>query len=153
MSLQAGEREATFIFNPARLKPVESVEFCGACHRTAWDVALAGSKGIFNLRFQPYRLETSRCWGKGDARLTCVACHDPHQPLVHDLASYDERCLSCHAAPAASKVTHDRRGAVCPVATRNCASCQIRKYVFLGMHVIFTYHRICIVLKVAQFVD
>jgi len=54
------------------------VDYCGSCHRTWWDVTLDESPGLKSLRFQPYRLENSRCWGKGDARLTCVACHDPH---------------------------------------------------------------------------
>src|SRR5438552_3186239 len=58
--------------NPARLNPIDSVDFCGACHRTSWDVRLGGMTGISTVRFQPYRLEKSRCWGKGDARLTCM---------------------------------------------------------------------------------
>jgi hypothetical protein len=28
------------IFNPARLSPVDSVDFCGSCHRTWADVAM-----------------------------------------------------------------------------------------------------------------
>ena len=57
-------------------------------------------RGSLNVRFQPYRLENSRCWkeGKGDARITCLSCHDPHQPLAMDPASYDSSCLQCHRA-------------------------------------------------------
>lgn len=141
------------IFNPRKLTPIESADFCGACHRTPWDVALAGSTGIFNIRFQPYRLESSRCWGKGDARITCVACHDPHQPLNHDLASYDERCLQCHAATAGSKATTEHPGAACPVDTRNCASCHMPKYEIPGMHSKFTDHRIRVVKNEKSFPD
>ena len=67
--------------NPRRFDPTTSVDFCGACHSTWWDVTLAGEKGIAALRSQPFRLQSSRCWGEGDARLACVACHDPHEPL------------------------------------------------------------------------
>lgn len=83
------ERQADLIFDPGKLAPADAVDFCGACHGTWWDIKLAALTGLANLRAQPYRLEKSRCWGKrGDARLTWVACHDPHRPLVHDLVSY-----------------------------------------------------------------
>ena len=55
--------------NPSRLDPVESVDFCGACHRTWEDVVTNIGLGALNLRFAPYRLENSKCWGKPDARL------------------------------------------------------------------------------------
>ena len=34
MSLEHDARTSTLIFNPARLGPADSVDFCGACHRT-----------------------------------------------------------------------------------------------------------------------
>jgi hypothetical protein len=141
------------IFDPRKLNPIDSVDFCGACHRTSWDVALAGSTGIFNIRFQPYRLESSRCWGKGDTRITCVACHDPHRPLSQDLVSYDVRCLQCHATALNSKVTNDHPGAACPVGTQNCASCHMPKYEVPGMHSKFTDHRIRVVKNEKSFPD
>jgi hypothetical protein len=146
MRLGVGQKSNS-ILNPGTLKPIDSVEFCGACHRTAWDVALAGSKGIFNLRFQPYRLETSRCWGQGDDRLICLACHDPHEPLVRDLASYDQRCLACHSATRASKPTADHPGEACRVSTKDCVSCHMPKQEIPGMHAKFTDHRIRVVHK------
>ena len=88
------------IFSAKELSPVDSVDFCGACHRTPVDVAafMPANMGIATLRFQPYRLERSLCWGeKGDARITCVACHDPHQPLVREAGACDAKCfeVSC----------------------------------------------------------
>ena len=133
-------------FNPAHLTPLESVDFCGACHRTWWDVNLAGLTGIGTLRFPAYRLEKSRCWGKGDARITCMACHDPHKPLVKDSAAYDNRCQSCHAI-ASAKPTADHPGAACPVAQQNCASCHMPKYEVPDMHTKFTDHMIRVVRK------
>ncbi len=139
--------------NPARLSPVDSVDFCGACHRTWWDVNLAGLSGIGTLRFPAYRLEKSRCWGKGDDRITCMACHDPHQPLVRDSASYDDRCLSCHLASASAKPAADHPGVACPVSTRDCASCHMPKYEVPDMHTKFTDHMIRVVRKGEVFPD
>lgn len=135
------------ILNPARLTPIESVDFCGACHTTSADVIEFNLFGPNNIRFQPYRLEKSRCWGtQGDRRLACFACHDPHQPVVHDAAFYDQRCLSCHSSTtnqpsAPAGAAH----AVCPKATTNCVSCHMPKYDEPEMHAKFTDHFIHIV--------
>jgi hypothetical protein len=134
------------IFNAKKLSPVDSVDFCGACHRTPADVAveMPANMGIATLRFQPYRLERSLCWGeKGDTRITCVACHDPHRPLVRDLAAYDAKCLACHAGtgdpPSATRI------AGCTVRSRECASCHMPKYEIPAVHAMFTDHYIRIV--------
>jgi hypothetical protein len=139
------------ILNPARFNPVDSVDFCGACHRTSWDVLLGGMTGIATVRFQPYRLEKSRCWGKGDARLTCIACHDPHLPLARDETSYDQRCLGCHLNKAGLKTTHDRPGAACPVSASKCVTCHMPKYELPGFHAKFTDHWIRIARPGAAF--
>jgi Cytochrome c554 and c-prime len=167
------------ILNPRRLGAVASVDFCGACHRTWADVLQIGVTGVANVRFQPYRLESSKCWGRGgDARLACYACHDPHQPLVTETASYDAKCLSCHvtkkqAAASTTDSLADKRekvasrgekatasrdakvadhpGAACPVATSNCASCHMPKVEVPSMHAPFTDHRIRIVRDAAVY--
>lgn len=130
------------IFNPRRLGPVAQVDFCGACHRTWYEVSVTGIKGVENVRFQPYRLESSRCWGEGDARLTCIACHDPHQPLNHDPATYDDKCLACHASSRSQKTSHDHPGKACPVAAKNCVTCHMPAVQFPSMHAPFTDHHI-----------
>jgi Cytochrome c554 and c-prime len=134
------------IMNPRRLNPSESVDFCGACHRTWWDGSMSGITGPLTLRFAPYRLENSRCWGKGDARLSCVACHDPHVPLVRDETSYDTKCLACHVTGSA-KTTGDHPAAACRVSTKNCVSCHMPKYEVPGTHSEFIDHWIRIVRK------
>lgn len=133
-------------FNPAQLSPAESVDFCGACHRTWWDVNLAGLTGLGTLRFPAYRLEKSRCWGKSDSRITCIACHDPHKPLVRETASYDDRCMSCHAV-ANAKPGADHPGKACPVASKDCASCHMPQYEVPDMHTKFTDHMIRVARK------
>jgi hypothetical protein len=148
-AIHADQREEALktIFNPALLSPAGSVDFCGACHRTTLDVVESTEAyGPINVRFQPYRLEKSRCWGTpGDARLTCVACHNPHEPLLHDASSYDQHCLACHAARGSESVGHDATPAVCPVATSNCTSCHMPKSDVPEMHAQFTDHFIRIV--------
>lgn len=133
------------IFNPAHLDPPNSLDFCGSCHRTWWDVFEMDNPGIKVIRFPSYRLEQSRCWGKGDARLTCVACHNPHRPLVTNLSEYDEKCLQCHVKSAAMKTSAGHPGRGCPVKSSNCASCHMPKYEVPQTHARFTDHRIRVV--------
>ena len=140
------EEGAALVMNPARLSPTDSVDFCGSCHRTWWDINQDGLTGIGTLRFPAYRLEKSRCWGKGDARITCIACHDPHHVLVKDSASYDQKCLSCHQTSVSQSKT-DHPGAPCPVSTRDCVTCHMPKYETPDMHTKFTDHMIRVVRK------
>jgi hypothetical protein len=129
------------IFNPAALGPIASVDFCGACHRTWGDVLDAGTTGVRNVRFQPYRLERSRCWGKGDARLKCITCHNPHELIVRDAASYDVKCLACHVTRG-TQVSRDHPGRACPVGLSACVTCHMPPAVIPSMHAPFTDHRI-----------
>jgi len=141
------------IFNPKRLNPVALVDFCGACHRTLNDVYEMGAAGVANVRFQPYRLERSRCWGDGDERLACIACHDPHVPLVHEAGSYDEKCLACHVGAPAKKPSKDHPGKACPVGTKECVTCHMPRVELPNMHAPFTDHRIRIVRPGAPYPD
>jgi Cytochrome c554 and c-prime len=135
------------ILNPTHLSPVAQVDFCGACHRTGVDVVMSeGAYGPLNVRFQPYRLEKSRCWGtQGDDRLTCIACHNPHKPLLQNESSYDSRCLSCHSRQGKEPLRASPSPAVCPKATANCTSCHMPKYDVPEMHAKFTDHFIRVV--------
>jgi Cytochrome c554 and c-prime len=141
------------IMNPEHLSPSDSVDFCGACHRTWSDVAIKmpANIGVASIRFQPYRLERSRCWGKnGDARITCIACHDPHEPLVRDSRLYDSKCLACHL----TKGQPQQKAATaptCKVSTSNCVSCHMPKYEVPQSHTTFTDHYIRIVRAGAGF--
>jgi Cytochrome c554 and c-prime len=130
-----------FIGNTSRLSPLESVDFCGACHRTYKDVVSDGPIRIarLNIRFAPYRLEKSRCWMKADARITCVACHDPHKPLSFDPASYDSNCLQCHLA-AGAKEADSSKTTACQVGVRLCVTCHMQKFRDSTLHTSFTDH-------------
>jgi len=140
------------IFNPASLTPTSSIDFCGACHRTMMDVVMREPEpGALTVRFQPYRLEESRCWETTkDARLACTQCHDPHAPLVRDAHFYDQKCLSCHSSTRDAK--HDASAIgwtatpkICPKATTNCITCHMPKTDVPEMHSTFVDHYIRIV--------
>ena len=150
---KSGQHAQTEITNPETMNPVDSVDFCGACHRTWADVAFADvkSRGLEVVRFQPYRLEKSRCWGAaGDERITCIACHNPHQPLVRSETAYDARCLACHRQHGEDS-TLGKSASGCPRSTSKCASCHMPKYTLADMHGEFTDHFIRVVQPGAGF--
>ena len=129
------------IFNPGRLPPADLNDFCGTCHRSTHDVLAANVHGIRNVRFQPYRLESSRCYDPSDKRIFCISCHDPHVNLVTELKSYDAKCLACHIR-GGEKLIAARRAPACPRAADNCASCHMPKLALPGAHFKFTDHLI-----------
>ena len=128
---------------PAKLSKLNNDElsdFCGACHRTWQDVEANGPHDINNIRFQPYRLATSRCYNASvrDKRISCTACHNPHQSVVKSAAYYDAKCQNCHTAGIAS-------AKVCKIGHENCVNCHMPKIDFPGGHFRFTDHRIRVV--------
>lgn len=149
MNGQVDSQSATAILNPAHLSSADSVDFCGACHRTSADVTavMPANIGVLSVRFQPYRLEKSRCWKEnGDARITCIACHDPHQPLVREDRAYDSKCLACHSAQPGPRVQAGAK-TTCRAATSNCVSCHMPKYEVPQANAAFTDHFIRVVSK------
>jgi hypothetical protein len=126
-----------------RMDAEQVSNFCGQCHRT-WDTVVRNHwHGPAFVRFQPYRLANSKCFIGNDKRISCLACHDPHQQLSHDQAFYDAKCLACHSAsktPAAAPMAK-----ICSVAKSNCVSCHMPKIELPGVQVKFTDHQIRIV--------
>jgi hypothetical protein len=135
------------IFNPGKLDSFDlTQEFCGACHMS-FEKAMVMPEhgGINNLRFQPYRIFNSRAHFKNDPRMSCTACHDPHDRLEHEASFYDSKCLACHLADAKEMRTEERGAAACPVSKRQCVSCHMPKVEVPEMHFKFTDHWIRIV--------
>ncbi|MGH9325865.1 MAG: multiheme c-type cytochrome, partial [Terriglobia bacterium] len=121
----SGEAARRSIFNPATLEPVEIENFCGECHRTSRLVTLEGLHGLDTVHYEPYRLEMSQCWIM-TRRISCLTCHDPHQPLQRNPAAYDAACLSCHPSRPSRRMAAGQAYA-CPVATHNCVTCHMPK--------------------------
>ena len=140
---------------PRSLKHMSTQEistFCGQCHRTWENVVRNRWKGPSFVRFQPYRLQNSRCYAADDPRVSCLACHNPHQQVNHDQAYYDRKCLACHMQKGAQALPASVTGKTpaptvkaCPVATANCSSCHMPKVELPGGHAQFTDHQIRVV--------
>ncbi|CAN5663163.1 multiheme c-type cytochrome [soil metagenome] len=154
-AMTSGNFAEKYIFNPSSMSPNDlSQEFCGSCHRGVEDVmSLPGRGGISNVRFQPYRIFTSRGHDPNDPRLSCTACHNPHEPRQHKAAFYDAKCTVCHlvgtvrkaiaVVPAIKVAEADERNAKpCPVGTMLCVTCHMPKVELPGSHFKFTDHRI-----------
>src|SRR5215475_11627542 len=146
---KAGQPNKDKIFNPGRLGGDElSQDFCGACHRSAEEIVMAPKRiGMNGVRFQPYRIFGSKCYSD-DRRISCTACHDPHESASHDEAYYDAKCLACHQpgrgsdAAKPSQLGEGDAAPVCKVGAKNCASCHMLKVDLPGSHFKFTDHRI-----------
>lgn len=150
---QSEEHAASFsggrkIIQPLALRTLNSLELanlCGRCHRTYAQINTFGPKSVQNVRFQPYRLISSRCFNANDERISCIACHNPHIEVQKSASFYDAKCKACHAGRPSVKKTDTVLAARCPVAQQNCTSCHMPKVKLPEMHDAFTDHRIRIV--------
>ena len=126
------------VVNPKRFPAKAQVQMCGECHRLPPPDGASPEPELedpVTVRLAPIGLMASRCFTESK-RLSCMTCHDPHTNVRprSDLA-YAERCLACHATPAAA---HSK----CPrPADRNCVSCHMPQ-AKLGPYLRFTDHRI-----------
>jgi len=153
IAAQAGE----FDTPPPDLRklPAEDISnFCGQCHRRWETVVRSNWRGEVDVRFQPYRLANSQCFDGTDPRISCIACHDPHQELVTAETFYDGKCLACHASKSASTPGGGHNDAkACTVATANCVSCHMPKVKLPNGLVTFHDHEIRIVKPGAPYPD
>jgi hypothetical protein len=133
-----GGPEPVLLKDLTKMSTDQTIGFCGKCHRTWEDVAATGRLDITDLRFQPYRLSVSKCYDPDDARIGCLACHDPHREVDDRSADYDAKCQACHAGGKPKAM-------VCKVGTNQCASCHMPKIELPGAHFKFSDHRIRIV--------
>jgi hypothetical protein len=120
------------------LSAEEASNFCGRCHRTWAEIAMQGNPSIANIRFQPYRLTGSKCYDPDDARISCLACHNPHQEVSAQPVDYDAKCQACHGGGKTGAKS-------CPVSKNKCVTCHMPKIELPGGHYKFSDHRIRIV--------
>jgi predicted CXXCH cytochrome family protein len=158
------EARATIV-NPAKLTPALRDDVCFQCHllpavavfgvrrfdRADYsfrpgqplgdymlhvDIDEAGQtrEQRFEINHHAYRMRQSPCFTTGG--ITCISCHDPHQPLKKDtrLASVTTVCLGCHRRHAQKAET---------VAADDCVTCHMpRRRTQDVVHVVMTDHRI-----------
>jgi cytochrome c554/c'-like protein len=145
-----GDPSAKLIFNPRRLSGDElTQDFCASCHRGNDEFTLLKSMELNNVRFQPYRIFHSKCYSD-DRRISCTACHNPHEALKQDAAYYDSKCLACHTSkdkPADLKTGQVAQTLTkgCTVGTKDCVSCHMPRIGPAAAHFKFTDHYIRIV--------
>ena len=145
-AVKAKQRDNLQIFDPRNLDSLDlTQEFCGACHMSFEQAMLMPDRGgINNLRFQPYRIFSSRGHLQNDPRVKCTACHDPHDKLKHEASFYDPKCLACHVSDKQAR-TETRSAPSCPIARARCVECHMPKVEVPEMHFQFTDHWIRIV--------
>jgi predicted CXXCH cytochrome family protein len=159
MSGKSDVETRSAIVNPARLTPALRDAVCFQCHLQP-AVALIGPRRFergdysyrpgeaigdymlhvdidergrsrdqrFEINHHAYRLRQSLCFIKGG--ITCISCHDPHQPLAKDkrLANVTSVCLGCHERHTSND---------------DCTSCHMpRRRTQDVVHVVMTDHRI-----------
>lgn len=117
------------------MDPEQANEMCGTCHRTWETVMIMGLKGPNNARFPPYRLANSSCFSLDDRRISCLACHNPHEELISDNKAYDSKCTACHNASNTSL-----KKKTCPVAKDACTSCHMPRIANAEAHHSFPDH-------------
>ncbi|HEY1950123.1 MAG TPA: tetratricopeptide repeat protein [Bryobacteraceae bacterium] len=121
---------ARTIQNPGRLSALQINTLCGACHREATDLDDGADwSNAWNVRHEPRYLHRAACFRNSGGALSCLTCHDPHQPQKRTSAFYDSRCTSCHA-----KVAHTS-----PVASGSCTGCHMPR-VKTSPNLTFTNH-------------
>ena len=130
-----GRPANALITNPGTLSAGELNRLCGRCHRTGAESPPLDWNSPWSVRHQPPFLGRSRCFQESTSGLSCVGCHNPHEPLIrNDGAHYRAVCVKCHHAgqhPPADVCRNQEN--------TDCVRCHM-PVVAIGIHVKFTNH-------------
>ena len=100
---------------------------------TGWDEK-------FEINHSAYRLRQSPCFVGSGESLSCIDCHDPHQPSRGAEASerYDAACLECHQTRMQVLWADGQHS-----SKTNCATCHMpKRRTDDVVHAVMTDHRI-----------
>lgn len=116
----AAKGAAGSILNPKRLGAAGMNQLCGACHRQASELDDDTDWGNpWNVRHQPGYLHRAACFRNSNGELSCITCHNPHEPLRKAAASYDAKCTACHRSVVHKTAT----------GARTCVGCHMPQVV------------------------
>ncbi len=145
-SLQTGERDSSIV-NPAHLTAEGQMDVCSQCHLQGkvsvmkadkneadfrpgmalkeWKTVFVDGQPAddkFQVASHGARMSLSACYTESAGQLTCITCHDPHQPAAtFSRAVYNNQCIDCHQIERLSNnfAEADHR------ATADCIDCHM----------------------------
>lgn len=97
-----------------------------------------GHEDKFEIVSAAYRLPKSACFQKGNGKLTCITCHDPHNiPRGEEAARhYIAVCEGCHGAGLQELISSKRH-----TTSKDCLGCHMPKRRTEDVvHVVMTDH-------------
>ncbi len=162
----AGVPDSTIV-NPRRLPPQRQMDVCLQCHLVGsvrFPLAgadnrsfhagerLADHRAVFvskttqlgDLRITSHgeRFVQSACYSQTRGALTCITCHNPHEPVAEvPRQRFNAVCIGCHAAdpPPSPRSTCQRHAP--NAASDDCVGCHMRQGGTTdARHVNFTDH-------------
>jgi len=161
-TLMSGMKDPTIV-NPARLPLREQMDVCLQCHllgeKTVFKegmksdsfrpgMRLTDLKSIyisddvspnnFDIASHGERTSLSMCYIKSNGAMTCIVCHDPHNPVKSlGRTHFNNKCLQCHELDNLSQGSEE----VEHQADANCISCHMKQGDTADvLHVNFTDH-------------
>jgi len=152
------------LVNPAMLSPALANDICFQCHLQGdvtlyraghspfdfrpgerlldqrHDFLIAGQPESLGVASHGARMLQSRCYIASEGRLTCIRCHDAHQPAAAQPRTvYDAACAKCHQPESCSRPAF----ASSADTTQSCTGCHMpQRSTREGIHLVFTDHAI-----------
>lgn len=92
----------------------------------------------FGVASHGARFMQSRCFLESGKKLTCIHCHDAHQPIrAISPVAYDAKCNACHQPAACKRPKNSSR----TKRSESCVDCHMpRRRTREGQHLVFTDH-------------